>query len=283
MESKTINQQLNTLFDDWKKMRGYDESKFVSDGLVYKKAPQKMEKEEDIVGTTSDIEIDKLWNESPLKIAFLLKDTPDSCGDDIRQWMILDTKVSEQSRNLSGGRVGRTGFLPNIAKMLFGIRYIKELEYDNFEEFKTKYKERMVKAWNELPFAFVETKKIAGKPHVSIREIKEFLKNDGGFLMQELDYLQPNVIICTCYPQFDFITTKYLANEKIEESDKIEYKYPCDPYFDCCLWYYCERNIAVVKSYHPTNQGKSQWTIFERIISPFRKLLKENPQFFEKM
>lgn len=283
METKTINQQLNMLFNNWKKACDYDDTKFVSDGLVYKKAPWKMEKEQDIAGTNVDIEIDNLWKESPLKIAFLLKDTPDTWGDDIRQWMILDTKESAQARNLSGGRVGRTGFLPNIAKMLFGIRYIKELECENFTDFKTKYKERIVKAWNELPFALVETKKIAGKPKVSKEEIQDFLDNDGEFLMQELDYLQPNVIICTCDPQFDFITTKYLANEIIEESDKKVYKYPCSPHFDCCLWYYHEKNIVVVNSYHPTNRGKSQWTIFERVISPFRKLLADNPEFFKKM
>ncbi len=283
METKTINQQLNILFNNWKNARHYDDSKFVSDGLVYKKAPWKMEKEEEIAGTKSDTEIDMLWKESPLRIVFLLKDTPDTWGDDIRQWMILDTEESAQARNLSGGRIGRTGFLPNIAKMLFGIRYIKELKYKDFTDFEMKYKERIVKAWNELPFAFVETKKIAGKPQVSINEIQEFLENDGEFLEQELDCLQPNVIICTCDPQFDFITTKYLANEMIDENDKIVYKYPCDPYFDCCLWYYRERNIVVVKSYHPTNRGKRQWTIFERVVSPFRKLLGDNPQFFEKM
>ncbi|MBR7035293.1 MAG: hypothetical protein IKI25_06010 [Bacteroidales bacterium] len=280
---ETVNQQLNKLFSKWKEKRHYDDSVFVSDGLVYKNAPWKMEKEEELAGTKTDVEIDKLWKESPLRIVFLLKDTPDTWGDDIRQWMILDTKESAQCRNLSGGRVGRTGFLPNIAKILFGIRYIKELKYDNFEDFKKKYTERIVKSWSKLPFAFVETKKIAGNPNVSIKEIQEFLKNDGEFLMQELDYLQPNVIICTCDPQFDFITTKYLANEVIDESDKKVYKYPYDPYFECCLWYYHERNTAVVKSYHPTNRGKIQWTIFERVVSPFRKLLKEKPQFFEKL
>ena len=279
---ETINQKLNKLFKNWKEARHYDESVFVSDGLVYKKAPWKMEKEEDIAGTIADTDINKLWNESPLRVAFLLKDTPNNWNDDIRQWMILDTKESAQSRNLSGGRVGRTGFLPNIARILFGIHNIKSLEYKDFVDFKKGYKDMIVKSWNSLPFAFVETKKIAGKPYVSAKEIQEFLKKDEEFLIQELDYIQPNIIICTCDPQFDFITTKYLANETIKENDKIAYKYPIAPYFECCLWYYHEKNIVVLKSYHPTNRGKIQWTIFERVINPLRKLLEENPQFFEK-
>ncbi|MBR4116087.1 MAG: hypothetical protein IKK40_08755, partial [Bacteroidales bacterium] len=250
---ETINQQLNKLFNDWKKERQYDDSVFVSDGLVYKNAPWKMEKEEDLAGTKTDAEIDKLWNESPLRIAFLLKDTPDTWSDDIRQWMILDTKESAQCRNLSGGRVGRAGLLPNIARILFGIHNIKSLEhkdivnsnekYKDFVDFKKRQGNMIVKSWNSLPFAFVESKKIAGKPNVPLTEIKEFLKKDGRFIIQELDYLQPNIIICTCDPQFDFITTKYLANETIKEKDKIVYKYSIAPYFECCLWYYREKNI----------------------------------------
>lgn len=287
---ETTNQKLNALFETWKKERNYSENVFVSDGLVYKNAPWEMKKEEDIAGSQADMEVEQLWNDSPLRVAFLLKDTPDrededSGSDDVRQWMILDTPESEQSRNLAGGRVGKTGFLPNIARMLYGLRYIKQLKgkYTDFEDFKSKYKRQIVEAWNTLPFAFVETKKIAGEKKVDVKVIKDFLDSDGYLLKQELDHLQPNVIVCTCDDaQFEFITRDYLADEYIEECDKIEYAYDDAPFVDCCLWYYRRRNLAVVKSYHPTNRGKIQWTIFERVISPFRKLLEEHPEFFEK-
>ena len=36
---KTINQQLNALFEKWKEERHYSGNVFVSDGLVYKNAP----------------------------------------------------------------------------------------------------------------------------------------------------------------------------------------------------------------------------------------------------
>lgn len=285
----TTNQQLNALFEKWKEERHYSGNVFVSDGLVYKNAPWKMTEEEDIAGTAADIEVEQLWNDSPLRVAFLLKDTPDSEDDDsgcddVRQWMILDKPESEQSRNLAGGRVGKTGFLPNIARILYGLRYIKQLQnkYTDFEEFKSKYKSQIVEAWNKLPFAFVETKKIAGKKKVDVNVIKKFLETDGYLLKQELDYLKPNVIVCTCDDaQFDFITKNYLAGETIDEHDKIEFAYPKAEFVDCCLWYYKRRNIAVVKSYHPTNRGKIQWTIFERVISPFRELLQKHPEFFE--
>ena len=175
---ETTNQRLNALFKKWKEERNYSDDVFVSDGLVYKKATRKIKWEEEVAGSEEDLAVEKLWNDSPLRIAFLLKDTNDSGKDDVRKWMVLDTPESEQSRNLAGGRVGKTGFLPNIARILYGLRYIKQLKgkYTNFEDFKNKYKSQIVEAWKEtIPFAFVETKKIAGKKKVDVKVIKDFL------------------------------------------------------------------------------------------------------------
>jgi len=277
---ETINQQLNVLFEKWKDERKYDSAFFVSDGLVYKyNAAWALENESDtIVGSIADVFVDELWKASPLRVAFLLKDTPDHWSDDIRQWLLLETPDGEHSRALSGGRVGKTGLLPNMARILYGLRYIKQLKYADFEDFKCKYKNQIVEAWNTLPFAFVETKKIAGKPSVSETEIKQYIDTDGHLLKEELDILQPNVIICTCAdPQFKFITEEYLANEDINEEDKIMYRYPDAEFVECCLWYYRKKGVIVIKSYHPTYRGKIPWTIFERVISPMRALLKKYP------
>lgn len=277
---KTINQQLNALFEKWKDERKYDSAFFVSDGLVYKYNKKwAIEKESDsVVGSVADVFIDELWKFSSLRIAFLLKDTPDHWNDDIRQWLLLDTNNGEHTRTLSGGKVSKTGFLPNIARILFGLAGIKELKYADFDDFKRKFNEQIIETWNTLPFAFVETKKIAGNPSVSIGEIKKYLRTDGYLLKEELDILQPNIIICTCAePQFKFVTEKYLGSEEISEEDKILYRYPQAESVECCLWYYRKKGVVVIKSYHPTYRGKIPWTIFERVISPMRALLKKYP------
>ena len=277
---KTINQQLNALFEKWKDERKYDSAFFVSDGLVYKYNKKwAIEKESDsVVGSVADIFIDELWKFSSLRIAFLLKDTPDHWNDDIRQWLLLDTNDGEHTRTLFGGKVSKTGFLPNIARILFGLAGIKELKYADFDDFKRKYNERIIETWNTLPFAVVETKKIAGTPSVSIGEIKKYLRTDGYLLKEELDILQPNIIICTCAePQFKFVTEEYLGSEEISEEDKILYRYPQAESVECCLWYYRKKGVVVIKSYHPTYRGKIPWTIFERVISPMRALLKKYP------
>ena len=211
----TINQQLDELFKEWKDSYNDHPEQlelFATDGLVYKyKKKWEFKKEAPtLAGSDVDIFVEDEWNKSPLKVVFLLKDKSDESGGDVRQWFLYGNEDGECSRNLSGRNVGKTGFLPNMARMLYGIKKIKELEYKNFDEFKKKYKKEIIKEWNTLPFAFVETKKIAGKPQVSDKEIQSYLDNDGEFLKEELDYLQPNVIICTCDPQFDFITRNIL-------------------------------------------------------------------------
>jgi hypothetical protein len=58
--------------------------------------------------------------------------------------------------------------------------------------------------------------------------------------------------------------------------EKIEYDYPdVKKMKKCCLWYYPEDGVAVIKSYHPTRLGKDDWMIYERVISPFHQLLKQ--------
>lgn len=48
---------------------------------------------------------------------------------------------------------------------------------------------------------------------------------------------------------------------------------------DCCLYYYPIEKVVVIKSYHPTNLGKKggKRTIYERVMRPFHKLMKDYP------
>ena len=80
----------------------------------------------------------------------------------------------------------------------------------------------------------------------------------------------------------NIINDDYLPFEEINEDDKILYRYPKAESVECCLWYYRKKGIIVIKSYHPTYRGKIPWTIFERVVSPMRALLKKHPEFFEK-
>lgn len=134
--------------------------------------------------------------------------------------------------------------------------------------------------FNTAPFALIEGKKKAGGDNVLKREMEKALEQDKDFLKEEIDILRPNIIVCCDAEdtQFNYITQYYLADR--EPTEKREYIYDNDT-FSCCLWYYdsedSEKRIAVVKSYHPTyrGKGKEKWKIYERVISPFRALVKK--------
>jgi len=269
------NKLLNTLFDCWKEGLPEDsQNKFCKDGLMLKYGHP-------------DSYVDEKWETAKRRVMFILKDNPDGCEQDTRLWL-CDEINGENNRNLSGGRIGKTGFLPNIARMLYG--FLKtDINSEYFPNFDTisAAKNEVKEVFNTAPFAFVESKKNAGKSTVSSKEINTALNRDEIFLKKEIDILRPNIIVCCDADDevFKFVTEHYFLNAKPE---KIEYKFGIwngesedivKGMKPCCLCYYPEHNVVVVKSYHPTRLGKNDWMIYERVISPFRKFLREHPNF----
>ena len=97
------------------------------------------------------------------------KNTPDS--DDLRLWL-TDKRRGEHNRQLSDGQVGRTGFLPNIARMLYGLLIMEREQRLSFVDIMPTKIEEVREIWNNEPFALVETKKLTGYASVSLQEIK---------------------------------------------------------------------------------------------------------------
>jgi len=125
---------------------------------------------------------------------FLVKDNPDGWGHDTRTWLV-EGEQAENSRNLKGGDVGKSGFLPNIAKMLYGLLIISPdypAALPQTEEGMNKVRE----VFNTAPFALIEGKKKAGGDNVLKREMEKALEQDKDFLKEEIDILRPNIIVC---------------------------------------------------------------------------------------
>ena len=84
LKHNNYNQLLSDLFVDW--IKSYPAEKrylFCRDGIMLKNDP--------------GINVDLLWEQSPRKVAFLLKDCPDEWGYDTRK-MLLDEYGEEQGR-----------------------------------------------------------------------------------------------------------------------------------------------------------------------------------------
>lgn len=255
------NQRLDELFRRWMGSLNEEEQQlFCKDGLLIKAdRPSKF--------------VDEQWGKARRRVLFLLKDknTPD--GDDIRLWLI-DERNGKNNRRLAGGNVGRTGFLPNIARLLYGLLLTEKDVRLGFDEVKKFRKGEVRTAWNIEPFAFVESKKLAGYSSVSSKGVTEAMQRDETFLEEEIGILRPNIIVCCDADdsQFDFVTSRHFADK---DAEKIEYDYPDANMKPCCLWYYPTDGVAVIKSYHPSRLGKTDWMVYERVISPFHELVKK--------
>lgn len=247
-----------------------DCDKFCRDGLVMK------------YGEPED-SVDAKWEKVERRVAFILKDNPDGWATDLRTWLIGEGENYNHNRALRGGNVGKTGFLPNIARMFYGLYANPCIGFNELNMAEVK------KVWNEAPFALIESKKIAGSSTVSHKEINVALESDNGDLLQkELEILRPNIIVC-CDPSrtiFDFVT-KYYMSLNGSEIIKHEYDYVLDenavPIMKCCAWYFKNINVLVILSFHPTRLGKSNWKIYERAVSPLRTFPQKEDLHFNPL
>lgn len=268
---KTINQQLDELFDKWENQFSNEKKeKFCRDGLMLRPTGK---------------DVNELWKNTERRVVFLLKDKSDNSCDDIRTWLVTEKEISKNNCELKGGIVGRTCFLPNIARMLYGLLNVS-IKDDNplgFEEVNNTKMQEVIETWNTAPVALVETKKIAGGKSVSDLTMREAITKDNILLQEELNILKPNIIVCCDAndSQFKFITEKYFAGKSFKPILNNEIVY--NDVKPCCIYYYPAEKVAVIKSYHPTKRGKKNWMVYERVVCTLRKLLKEYSEPFEKI
>ena len=258
------NELLTKLFEQWESSYGESaRDKFCRDGIMYK--------------NDANIDVDFLWEQSPRRMLFMLKDCPDGYGYDTRE-MLLDKIGSEKARD---NRNLKKRFLKNLAKMLYGLM---EISADNNvnDQYVNKRLSEVRVCWNNKAFAFVESKKLAGSKTVSEKAISDALERDELFLKKELDILRPNIIVCcnaTGDSIFDFVTKKYLSGKQYQcfggdyilENGKMVHD------MKTCLWYYPTENVVVIKAFH--HSGAEDWKVLEKVLSPFRAFVRENPQF----
>ena len=273
------NGKLNELFDKW--IKSYQEDQrhlFCQDGLIVKA------KDED-----SGYDINSEWEKSQRKIMFIVKDCPDGWGYDTRRLFVGYPDKADSQKNALKTRSlkGRTRFFKNIALMLYGLYNLTEENKGkteiNCNSFKADATMRniIVNAFNDIPFAYVEAKKLAGKRSCPDKALQESLVRDAAYLGEEINILKPNIIVC-CDNHgliFNSLVTNYF-NGTIPDKDHVwEYDYPGAEYVKCKLYYYEEKGILLFNSYHPTVLGKEEWTIYEKVISPFRQFFARYKTF----
>lgn len=269
------NEKLNQLFDEWKSSyTSVEQDLFCEDGLVVKYKDE-----------SSGYDINKEWHNAERKIMFIVKDCPDEeSGYDTRRLLVGYENDDKSQQNALRTRTlkGRTCFFKNIAGLLYGLWYMREDYRDkDLNDIIDKDTSSIIQAFNDIPFAYVEAKKLTGGRNCPTALLKKFLDRDGAFLAKEIGILHPNIIVC-CDPScntFNNVVKNYFQGQIPCEDDIWEYKYPFEDGtvsdFICKLYYYKNEGVLLFQSYHPTKLGKEKWKIREKVLSPFR-------QFFAK-
>ena len=130
------NEKLDELFDKWiNSLNAEQKSLFCKDGLIYKFGE-------------SENDINEKWEKAERRIVFLLKDKNPMEGDDIRKWLI-EGKYAENNRDLSGGIISKSGLLPNIALMFYGLLTTQKNVRFGFDECESKMEE-VRQTWNNI-------------------------------------------------------------------------------------------------------------------------------------
>lgn len=265
------NGELNKLFDQW--LASYADvpdakDRFCPDGLVVK-----------CKGEESGYDINREWERAARRIMFIVKDCPDGWGYDTRR-LLVGYEGHEKSqenawkvRNLKG----RTGFFKNIARLLHGLHYMTEENMGKELNDQAYDDASIIQTFNEVPFAYVEAKKLAGGKSCSPAHLRKVLERDGAFLAREIEILHPNIIVC-CDQNgdiFNSVVKNCFQGRVPDEDARWDYVYEfedgnrCD--FGCKLYYYKEGGVLLFQSYHPTRLGKAEWKIYEKVLSPFRR------------
>ena len=270
--TKSYNGELNKLFEEWKASYPAEadpDSYFCEDGLVVK-----------YKDADSGYDINEQWEKSQRKIMFIVKDCPDGWGYDARRLLIGYEGHEQTQINAADVREVKGGFFKNIAHILYGLYYMTEENKGKELTDAALDKEKYTEALNEIPFAYVESKKIAGTASCSSGVLAKTLEKDGQFLEKEISILKPNIIVC-CDNEgviFDNVVKNFFKGLVPDDDSKWEYEYELDGKgcgFNCKLYYYEDQGVLLFNSYHPTPLVKDGWKIYEKVFSPFR-------QFFAK-
>lgn len=184
-------------------------------------------------------------------------------------------------KNAENARSVKSKFFKNIANILHGLSILTQENKGISDKFYAidRNKAEQIKAFDEIPFAFVEAKKLAGKSTCPPNKLQEALNRDGKYLASEINILKPNIIVCCDNDEIIFNSVvQNCFNGKIpDEEHKWKYKFTINGEykgFDCKLYYYEAEGVLLFNSFHPSSRD-AKWKVYEKVLSPFR-------QFFEK-
>ncbi|MCQ2199041.1 MAG: hypothetical protein MJZ19_04890 [Paludibacteraceae bacterium] len=256
-----INEELEKIFVVWKnklKENG-DGEFFTKDGILRQ-------------NNKSDEQIEQEWFSSSKRILILLKDQNQygelKWDEDIRDWLkdteTDNSRVLEQkqkNRNLEIQFTKRIAFLLwGLSKMDEGCKWWCNEVVMHIDEVK--------KFFNTQPFALVECKKVPGGGFLNDRTLKKHLQRYGALLKNEIDILNPNIVVCTSPYIYDFVVSSF-PKESI---------FTIDGHNSIRISKDGQKETIILCSYHPSVR-KSDEYFYEGVMDHYREYIQ---RFTEK-
>lgn len=254
------NKEIDKVLDEWEKAslsKGY--KGFCRDGLMYKGGVWNVfseNEQKEFWGRRSGDE-DALWCNSSKRIMFLMKDTNGNPNQDYREWL------GRQNKSIITHK-----FFKNIALWLLGLNSMQnDGSYTSFK--KAIIPENFSRAFDEIPFAFVNSKKESGGPKISDATLWNYCLTFGSYLKQQVDVLQPNIIICGGGTH----STVLRIAEKII--------YPELDFKKINSWIYHNdiKDIVLINSYHPSAR-KSFEEIYNGMMSSYSEFVRNKSDIY---
>lgn len=235
---ENYNEKLNNLFEKWKakSIENGEEKAFCEDGLMYKYGQDKNY-------------VDELWDKSKKRILFLLKDPKEDSGDS-RLWL------NDQKNQQLGRKI-----LKKLAYILYGLSTVKDGKTVDFWDITH---EQLVEFFNEIPFAYVESKKQEGITVINDKELVKYINRYKEYLAEEINILNPDIIICFGQPQYHFA-----VNDLFKDVEKIDNNIHIDKH----------TNTLIIYSYHPSYFRISPENFYNDIMCQYGKFLAKYPDF----
>lgn len=265
---KNYNQELDVLFEEWKKdseKKGL--SGFCSDGLLNKgKIFSKVNDEDGKTywGRERENENEQ-WHYADRRILFLLKDPNSNPDQDMRCWIGRQNPTTITNQ-----------FYKNIALWFYGVNTIKEDgTYIPFE--KANNPTEFSKYFDDFPIAIVNIKKESGGSTISdeallqyvglaTEEYNKYGNCFGNYLHRQIaEILNPNIIICGGGLKIRVV---------LEIVQKIIFPNLNFIKFDNWVYYNEEKKIILIDSYHPSGRHSYQG-VYEDMMKSLQHFFRD--------
>lgn len=246
-----------------------EENIFVKDGLLYrgdilyhdgywKRHP---------LNQDSVLREGNLWEESPIKILFLMKDYTNESMDDIRY-------ETGRKNNIPEGKnpIKHDAFTMNIIYWLYGLTHSTDNPSSLFLEIKDG--EKCFWFYERYPLVRLNCKKISGGSTCSCNTLQKYINNPeySQLLSKQIKLFNANIIVCcggsNCIANFVKVQCYKTDIWKQFEGES--------------LWYNEKEELLVIDTYHPSIRC-SRRELFEGIIGSFHRFVATHQNYQDKL